>query len=480
VATARLVAGSFLLAIVLGTALLLLPGVTRPGELLSPLDALFTATSAVCVTGLVVRDTGTAFTPAGQWIVLGLIQFGGLGYMTCATVVVLATGRALGLRERMQLFHSYEQPSLRAVPHVARMIVFAALAAEGIGALLIAAALARHQDGSFVELLFPALFHAVSAYCNAGFDLFGALHSPFASMTGFVSDVPLNLLIISLFVLGGLGYPALANLWALARDHLPHRVVPDAVARAHLNPLGVAPPSEPAPRLTLHTRLVLSTTLALLLAGTVMILVLEWTNKRTLGQLPWEARGLAAFFQSATARTAGFSTLAVDQMRSSTLLVIGFLMFVGAAPGGTAGGVKVTTLAILAAAAWASIQGQAEPSVYGRRVGIQVVMRALALLLLGVGFVVGVTLILTVTEPRALSAAGITTNLFVQIQFEVLSAFGTVGLSTGITPSLSPYGKALIILTMFVGRVGPLTLAVALAARRAVSIRYPQEQVWVG
>jgi trk system potassium uptake protein TrkH len=212
----------------------------------------------------------------------------------------------------------------------------------------------------------------------------------------------------------------------------------------------------------------------------VAILVLEWTNRETLGPLPPASRGLAAFFQSATARTAGFNTLPIDQMRSSTLLVIGFLMFVGAAPGGTAGGLKVTTLAVLAAAAWASIQGRPEPSVFGRRIGTEIVLRALALLLLAAGFVVGVTLALTVTEPEVLKRAGITTNVFVRLQFEVLSAFGTVGLSTGITPALSAYGKALIILTMFVGRVGPLTLAVALAARPSAAIRYPREQVWVG
>jgi trk system potassium uptake protein TrkH len=480
VGTARVVAGSFLLAILMGTFLLLLPGATRPGVSLAPLDALFTATSAVCVTGLAVRDTATTFTATGHWILLGLIQFGGLGYMTCATVVVLASGRALGLRERLQLFHSYEQPSLSAVPQIARLIVFAALAAEGIGTLLVALALARHGEGFTSEVLFRALFHAVSAYCNAGFDLFGAEHGPFSSLTAFATDVPLNLLTTLLFVLGGLGFPVLAGLWVLARARLPGRLAPDPAAIPHLNPLGVLPPTPAAPRISLHTRLVLLTSAVLLVAGTLLILALEWTNRKTLGALPPVSWGLAAFFQSASARTAGFNTLPIDQLRSSTLLVMGFLMFVGAAPGGTGGGVKVTTLAVLAAAAWASIQGRPEPGVYGRRIETEVVLRALALLLLAAGFVVAVTLALTVTEPEALKARGITTNVFVRLQFEVLSAFGTVGLSAGITPALSAYGKVLIILTMFVGRVGPLTLAVALAARPAAGIRYPREQVWVG
>lgn len=473
-------ASGFLAAIVVGTFLLMLPGVTRPGQSLSLLDALFTATSAVCVTGLVVRDTGTTFTPLGQWILLGLIQFGGLGYMTCTTVIVLASGRALGIRERLQLFHSYEQPSLRAVPRIARAIVFIALAAEGIGALLLAWHFSARLGFSLPDALYHGLFHAISSYCNAGFDITGPRDGPFASLTRYATDVPVNVITMLLLILGGLGYPALANLGSVYRPRWRWFGEERLAPIRHLNPLGVPPPTPPRPRLSLHTRLVLVTSMALLLAGAFMVLVLEWDNPNTLGKLPWEARGLAALFQSATARTAGFNTLDFDKMRSSTLFVIGFLMFIGAAPGGTGGGLKVTTLAVLATAMWSTIQGRGDPHVFGRRITGEIVFRALTLLLLAAGFVVAVTLALTVTEPEALRRGGITDNIFVRLQFEALSAFGTVGLSTGITPHLSAVGKSLIALSMFVGRVGPLTLAVALAARPSAPIQYPTEQVTVG
>jgi trk system potassium uptake protein TrkH len=452
VATARLVAGSCALMILLGTVLLLLPGVTRPGQSLGFLDALFTSTSAVCVTGLVVRDTALTFTPAGQWILLALIQLGGLGYMTFASVVVLAMGRALGLRERMQLLHSYEQPSLQAVPSIARNIVLVTLLAETVGALLLTGYFVSRRLFSPDEALSRAVFQSVSAYCNAGFDLMGEIHGPFASLTAYVGDVPVNLVTIGLLVTGGLGFPALANLWLAPRTR----------------------------HLSVHTKLVLGTSFALLVIGTALILALEWNSARTLAPLPPGTRVLAAFFQSASARTAGFNTLAIDQLRSATAFVIGFLMFVGAAPGGTGGGVKVTTAAILAAAVWASIVGRHEPSLFYRRISVEIVLRALALLLISAAFVVIVTLLLTVTEPPALKQAGITDNVFMRIQFEALSAFGTVGLTMGITPHLSAVGKALILLSMFVGRVGPLTLAVGLAARPVPPLQYPEERVWVG
>lgn len=449
---AHLVLLGFLALIGVGTFLLSLPVSARDG-LIPPSTALFTATSAVCVTGLTVVDTGSRFSPFGQAVILLLIQLGGLGYMTGATLVALLAGRNISLRGRVLLGESFELSSLQDRVRLVRSAVFTTLAIEAIGALLLAARFAALPGFAAPEALSFGLFHSVSAFCNAGFDLMGYRHPPGTSLVPYVDDVWVNGIIAALVVCGGLGF---ATLWEVG-------------SRSRRR------------RLSLHTRICLVGTALLLGIGFLGVLGLEWNNRATLGGLPAPSQVLAAFFQSVSARTAGFQTLAVGEMRSITLLLLCLLMFVGACPGGTAGGIKVTTLAIILGSVWSTLRGREEPELFGRRIIAQQLLRALSIVTLAIGVALLALGILVFTEPDGLRRAQVTPNVFMALVFEVTSALGTVGMSTGITPHLSGVGQAVIIVLMFVGRVGPLTAAAALTARQPVRRpRFAEERVLLG
>jgi len=427
----------FLTAILIGTALLSLPQAAADGTGAGVVTALFTATSAVCVTGLVVVDTGSFWSPLGQVVIMLLIQVGGLGIMTMSTLIALVLGKRISLRERILIQESMGQWSLTGIVRLTQYILLLTFVVESVGALLLTLRLAA--DYPLGRAAYLGLFHAVSAFNNAGFDLFGT------SLVQFRGDLWTNLVVIGLVLIGGVGFVVVADVYTFSIERR---------------------------RLTLQTRLVLLVSAALLLVGFGTVALLEGDNPATLGGLPWGERLLAAFFHSVTPRTAGFNTIEVGDMRTPTLLVTMVLMFIGGSPNSTAGGIKTTTFAAVVAAVLATVRGRDEVEVLRRRLGRDITDRALAIMAMALFMVVGVAMLLSITEGLSLR----------DVMFETTSAFGTVGLSTGVTPGLSLPGRLIIIATMFTGRLGPLTLAVALAQRQRLpqSVRYPEEKIMVG
>ena len=419
-----------------GVALLMTPYASKSGGTLRFVDALFTATSAVCVTGLVVVDTGTYFSVFGQSVILLLIQIGGLGVMTVATLVAVLSGKKINLKERLLIQEATNQLDLAGVVRLTLYIIRATLLVEMVGGTILA--LRWFQDFGLKGIYF-GYWHAVSAFCNAGFDLFGE----YRSITGYVGDLTVNGVIASLIVVGGIGFPVVADLWNCRQTR----------------------------RFSLHTKVVLTTTVLLIVLGAGFIFVAEYGNAKTLSDLPPADKVMASLFQSVTARTAGYNTVDIGLLREGTLLAIIFLMFVGASPSSMGGGVKTSTAAILFISLVGSVTGKRDPLAFGRQIPQQTVYKAFTIVTISVMLISLVTLTLSFTEAAPIFS----------LLFEVTSAFGTVGLSTGITPKLSDAGKVLITLTMFAGRVGTLTLLMALALRpRKERLKYPEGKIVIG
>ena len=419
-----------------GVALLMTPFASKNGNSLSFVDALFTATSAVCVTGLVVVDTGTYFSVFGQSVILLLIQIGGLGVMTVATLVAVLSGKKINLKERLLIQEATNQLDLAGVVRLTLYIIRATLLVELVGGTILA--LRWFQDFGLQGIYF-GYWHAVSAFCNAGFDLFGE----YRSITGYVGDLTVNGVIASLIVVGGIGFPVVADLWNCRQTR----------------------------RFSLHTKVVLTTTVLLIVLGAGFIFVAEYGNAKTLSDLPPADKVMASLFQSVTARTAGYNTVDIGLLREGTLLAIIFLMFVGASPSSMGGGVKTSTAAILFISLVGSVTGKRDPLAFGRQIPQQTVYKAFTIVTISVMLISLVTLTLSFTEAAPIFS----------LLFQVTSAFGTVGLSTGITPKLSDAGKVLITLTMFAGRVGTLTLLMALALRpRKERLKYPEGKIVIG
>jgi trk system potassium uptake protein len=433
----------FAFLISVGTALLMLPIASASGEPTRFVDALFTATSATCVTGLVVLDTGTHWSLFGHIVILLLIQLGGFGIMAGSTLLLfLVIGRRTSLRNRVLVNESLGGLQLGTVTTLVKRIAIFTIVCEVIGAIILGISFTiGGEAGPPGDLLgiWWGIFHSVSAFNNAGFDLTGG----FRSLTPFVDDWVVLLTVGCLLVLGGLGFA----------------IVGDAVEKRRWS------------RMALETKLVLSATALLLVGGTLMIGFTEWTNPATLGALPAEQRMLNAFFESATLRTAGFTALDTGALLEATLFAVMALMFIGGASGSTAGGIKVGTLGVLVIAIISTVKGEPSATAFGRRIQHAIVYRAVAVLLLSMAFVFAVGLGLTLT----------TEATFVETLFEAISAFGTVGASTGITPDLTDPARLITTFAMFVGRLGPLTLVLALAARaHAVSYRPAVESVRIG
>lgn len=430
---------SFAAAIAAGTLALRLPIAHAPGADIGWLEALFTATSAVCVTGLVVVDTGGDFSPVGQAIIATLIQMGGLGILTVGTLLALVTGRRLGFQQRMNVQTQLSALQVGGVVRLVRGIVLVVLGVELAGALLLYPRMAA--VGGWGPGAWQAVFHSVSAFNNAGFSLYAD------SLTRYAADPLVNVVILILIVLGGLGFVVVVNLIAGYRQR------------------------QRAP-LSLHTKIALSATALLIGGATLVLLALEWSNPRTLGGLPGPVRLMAALFQAITPRTAGFNTVDYAAMQEATLLVTMLLMFIGGNPGSTAGGIKTVTFAVLVGTAWSLSRGRGELQLFNRRVPVQTAVRAGVIVLTSFMVVSAALIILSMTDAEL---------GFLRLAFETFSAFGTVGLSMGITPDLSPAGKLVIVALMFIGRLGPLTLGLALAeAPPERRVEYPAEEVVVG
>lgn len=431
----------FACVILLGALLLMLPVASATGERTDFLTCLFTATSAVCVTGLVVVDTGTHWSSFGQAVILLLIQIGGLGWMSVATLVALIVRKRITLRERVFIQEALNKENLGGVVDFARRIVLTTFIVEGLGAFILSWRFAR--DFGWGRGIYYGVFHAVSAFNNAGFDVLGQAFGKFSSLTAYVADPTVNFTITTLIIVGGIGFPVIMDIWRARKFS----------------------------RLSLHSKLALLTTLILIVTGTVLILALEWDNVRTLKPLSLPVKLMASYFQAVTPRTAGFNTLDIAGMEPASQYLHVLLMFIGASPAGTGGGIKTTTLAVLVLAVITVIRGGQEVVFGGRQITWMRVLKALSIAVLSFALVNVVTLILLISEGKS----------FLPVLYEVTSAFGTVGLTTGITPELKFWGRVLIILTMFAGRVGPLSLAMAIWRRQVkANIHHPEEPVILG
>lgn len=435
---AQFVVVAFAAAVALGALLLALP-VARSGGGSAPLlVALFTATSAVCVTGLVVVDTPSYWSAFGEFVILLLIQVGGFGIMTLASLLALLVSRRLGLSTRLTAQAETRTLGLGDVRQVLRGVALASILFEGTGALLLFLRLWTSYEESVGQAAYHGVFHSVSAFNNAGFALYSA------NLIAFVGDPVVCLTIAVSVIAGGLGFPVLFEL----------RRAPTK------------------PRLwSLHTKITVGATFVLLVGGTLMITAIEWGNPATLGSLSVPGKLLAGFFQGTMPRTAGYNSVDYAQMDDATWLVTDVLMFIGGAPASTAGGIKVTTFALLGFVILAEARGAQAVNVAGRRLPANLQREAVSVALLGVAGVVVPSFVLLLVTDFALD----------RVLFEAASAFGTVGLSTGITADLPPAGQLVLVAVMFMGRLGPVTLAAALALRRRpVLYRLPEERPIVG
>ncbi|MFZ7944410.1 MULTISPECIES: TrkH family potassium uptake protein [Bacillaceae] len=424
--------------ILIGTLSLILPAATTNGQGLSFINALFTATSATCVTGLVVVDTGTTFTLFGQLIILSMIQVGGLGFMTFATLFAFLLGKRISLKERILLQESLNNLSMEGIVRLAKRILIFTAVIEFTGAVLLS--IRFSFDMPVGRAIYFGIFHSISNFNNAGFDILGN----YQSLTAYVADPTIVLTICSLITVGGIGFIVMNELFEYSSSK----------------------------RLSLHTKIVLVTSFLLLIGGTIGIFILEFTNEKTLKPLSFSGKILGALFQSVAARTDGANTLNIAEMTQSSLLFIIFLMFIGASPGSTGGGIKTTTFTTLLGAVWSQIRGKEDVIFYRQRVGYETIYKSLTVTLCALFLVLTVTMLLTITEHG---------TDFLKLLFETTSAFGTVGLSMDLSRDLSPLGKVLITLTMFAGRLGPLTIAFAVAMRRKPdAFRYPKGKIMIG
>ncbi|QDU90842.1 Ktr system potassium uptake protein B [Pirellulimonas nuda] len=439
--------------IVVGWLALMVPACRVDSALpISVDDALFTATSAVCVTGLIVRDTATEFSFLGQLVILALIQVGGVGIMTVTTFIVIQFDRQSSLRQRALLAETIgaaegKTTDLRRI--LARVLLFAALF-EAVGALLLFAHATLWLRRPVLESAWHSIFHSVSAFCNAGF----ALETN--SLEGYRGDWGVNLIIAVLIISGGLGFPVILDIQRNLKFGL----------RDGWN------------RLQLHSKLMLTGTGVLLVLGAVAILLLEWNN--ALVRMPWHERVLVSCFQSVTCRTAGFNTIPMGSLSNASLLVSMLLMMIGAGPCSTAGGFKVTTAAILLVRAWNTFRGYTRVNLWRRTLPDESIDRANATLMLFVAIAVtALIMLLSIESPDPEQFS--TRNSFMQYSFEVISALGTVGLSTGITAFVSVPGRLVLIALMLLGRLGPISTFVALShGERRNPVQFVNEEPLVG
>ncbi len=437
---ARILLVTFAAAISIGVMLLMLPAATVDRLGANFIDALFTATSATCVTGLIVRDTGSYFTEFGQLVILVLIQIGGLGIMTLSTLFALMLGRKLGFRQEEQMRDILDQSSTVSMYKLIVKIFSITFVFEFIGAILL---FIRFKPSfGYAHALKSSLFHSISAFCNAGFSLYPD------SLSAFAGDWTVNLVIMTLIICGGLGFVVIDDIMKVSK-------LKSSIAGKWV-------------RLTVHSRLVLIMTFILTVAGTMAVFFFEIDN--TLLDFSTVDKLLVSLFQTVTLRTAGFNTIDIAALHEVTLFVGMLFMFIGASPASTGGGIKTTTFAVLLLSIRCLLRSRDEVELFGRTIHHQTVYKSIAILMFSFTFLVISALFLLSTQ-----AAGLA-----DILFEAISAIGTVGLSTGVTQILDVRGKLIIIVLMYVGRIGPLTVALALGEVRKVHIEYPQARVTVG
>ena len=423
---------TFLVAIFFGAILLYLPvSTTAP---ISFLDALFTATSATTVTGLAVVSTGNDFTLFGQTVIMVLMQIGGLGLMTFAVLIVMLLGKKIGLRGRILIQQSFNQYSLGGMIRLVRIILLFTFGIEAIAAAFLAVRWVPEYGWGFG--LFTSAFHAVSAFNNAGFSLWDD------SLSAYVGDPVVNIIITMLFITGGIGFTVLYDMWGAKEFR----------------------------QLSLHSKIMLTGTLAVNLFAMLFLFVSEYGNTETLGSMPLGDKLWASYFQAVTPRTAGFNSIEIGSMETGSIVLISLLMFIGAGSASTGSGIKLTTFLVIILVTASYLNGKKEAVIFNRAIPSHLLERSLAIVFISMTAVFTGILILSYTENAP----------FEWIVFEAFSAFGTVGLSMGLTGELSVLGKIIIMMLMFIGRVGPVTLAFALARQHKEPIRHPKGDIFTG
>lgn len=410
----------FAAVILIGSLLLSLPMASATGQSPGFINAFFTSTSAVCVTGLVVVDTGTFWSIFGKFVIILLIQVGGLGFMSLTTMFFVLAGKRITIKDRLLIQSSINMDSISGIVRFTKYIFFSSIAIELLGAFFLS--LAFIPEFGFLKGSAYSLFHAISAFCNAGFDLIGN----FTSLTGYVDNFIINFGIGSLIIIGGLGFAVTSDIINVRRFS----------------------------KMTMHARLVLVITGVLFVISFILFFIFEHNNSATMGNLPLSGKILASFFQAVTPRTAGFNTIDTGSLTTASLFLTMLMMFIGASPGSTGGGVKTTTIGIIVLTVASVLYGRKDVVAFKRTIVGPAIRRSISVILIAMMIVITMIFVLLWTEPGL---------AFENIAFEVFSAFGTVGLSTGITPNLSTAGKVAMIITMFVGRLGPLTVAYAIA-----------------
>ena len=419
----KVVAIGFALLILLGGILLSTPMAASNGKPTNFIDAVFTATSAVCVTGLVVENTALYWSAFGKTVIIILIQIGGLGFMTMATLVSFAFRRRISLKERMVLAEALNQNELQGIVRLTKNLIIGTFAIEGIGASILT--LRFMADYPFWEALAKGFFHSVSAFCNAGFDLFGDVQGN-SSLALYARDPIVNVTVMCLVLLGGLGFFVWTDIFRCRS----------------------------LKKLSTQTKIVLTTTAALLVGGAAFVFAFEYSNPHTIGNMPLGGKVLASCFQSVTCRTAGFETVSQAALTLPSKLISAILMFIGGSPGSTAGGIKTVTFAVLFFGALSVVRGRENTNLFKRRIPFSVIRRSLAIVMLGIVVVFVAMIALSVLEPE------LTMDV---VLYEVVSAFATVGLSCSVTPTLSAVSKVLVAVLMYFGRVGILTFAMSIA-----------------
>ncbi|HHV25835.1 Trk family potassium uptake protein [Anaerosalibacter bizertensis] len=433
----RVLALGFAGLILIGAILLNLPIASKSGESIGFINALFTSASSVCVTGLVVVNTGEYWSLFGHIVIICLIQMGGLGFMTLATLVALILGKKITLKERLIIKEQLNQETMSGLVKLTKYVILSTFAIEGLGALFLSTRFIPRYG--FIKGLWFSIFHSISAFCNAGFDITGN------SIVPFKGDIVVNLTIAFLIIIGGLGFSVYIDISRHKRFN----------------------------RLSLHSKLVLVITLILIIVGMILFYIIEWDNLGTLEPLNTKERIVASFFQSVVTRTAGFNSIDMSKMKDTTTFIMIILMFIGGSPGSTAGGIKTTTFGAILLTTFTVIRGGRDVVAYKRRIPQEIIYRALTIASIGIFLVTVISMILTISEGAN----------FLDLLFETTSAFATVGLTRGVTPDLTDFGKILIAITMYLGRVGPLTMAFAFAKRQKNSIknyRYSEGNILVG
>lgn len=434
----QILAVGFIILIFVGGGVLSFPISSASGESTRFLDSLFTATSATCVTGLVVKDTGTHWSIFGQIVILILIEVGGLGFMSFATFIAMLFGKKITLKNRLVMQEAMNTFSIQGLVKMLRYVMAITFSIQILGACLLSTQFV--PEFGIIKGAFYSIFHSVSFFCNAGFDLIGN----FESLTRYYDKSIILLTVSSLIAIGGLGFTVLLEIY---------------------NFKGLK-------TLSSHTKLVILITTVLIVLGTMVMFTLEYTNPNTIGNMNLKDKIFNSLLTAVSPRTAGVNSIPIDEMNTASKFFTIILMFIGGSPGSTAGGLKTTTFGVLVLTVICVIKGKEDTEFLGRRFPKELVYKAFSLLFISMALVMIVTMLLTITEPK---------ESLISLLYEATSAFGTVGLTTGVTQRLSSFGKSIIIVMMYFGRVGPLTVALALTKRKKTTLyKYPKAKILIG